>query len=115
VIKLPQPVDVTQIAVDPGAICGHGASASTGAFRIETSTDGVVFTESSTGVFASDGSDNGHLNVIPMNAGTGDNVQYVKFWIGSPNIPGGLTSCPGPLSGCQFMDVAEIEVHGTAS
>ena len=40
-VDLARPVDVTGFGVDPAATCGNGPSASTGGYRIETSTDGV--------------------------------------------------------------------------
>jgi hypothetical protein len=113
-IKLPQPVDLTEFAVDPNATCGDGASASTKDFKIETSTDGGTFVESAAGSFPSDRSANGHLNPIAVGAGTGDNVQFVRFTMLTPNLLPEQV-CPGPFSGCDFMDMSEIEVYGTAS
>ena len=114
VIKLPQPVDLTQFAVDPNATCGDGASASTKDYKIETSTDGVNFAVSNQGSFPSDRSAKGHLNPLPVAAGTGDNVQYVKFTMLTPNLLP-TQVCPGPFSGCDFMDMSEIEVYGIVS
>jgi len=111
-IKLPQPVNVAAIAVDPGNTCGDGGSASTGAFSIETSTDGVTFTVAATGTFGA--ADRHRLNSVPLTAGQ-SNVQYVKLWLRGTQVPGGLASCPGPYSGCDFMDMSDIEVYGTSA
>jgi extracellular elastinolytic metalloproteinase len=48
---MPVPVDVSEIAIDPTANCGDGGSASTGQFRLETSTDGTAYAEAATGTF----------------------------------------------------------------
>ncbi|MGH8834014.1 MAG: M36 family metallopeptidase [Actinomycetes bacterium] len=112
VIKLPVAVDVSEIAVDPTANCGDGGSASTGDFRLETSTDGVTFVTAATGTFGV--ANRGQLNSIPLNPGTTDNVQYVRWTELSPQIPGGFPSCPG-FAGCTFMDTTELEVYGLAA
>ena len=39
------PADTSIVTVDPTATCGDGGSASTGAYKIETSTNGVAFVD----------------------------------------------------------------------
>ena len=56
------------------------------------------------------------MNSVTLNAGTGDGVQFVRFTMIAPQvfqIPG--ASCPGPFSGCDFMDMSELEVYGSPS
>ncbi len=112
VIRLPVPVNVSEIAVDPTANCGDGGSASTGDFLLETSTDGVTYQTAATGTFGV--ANRGHLNSIPLNPGTTDNVQCVRWTELSPQIPGGFPSCPG-FAGCTLMDTTELEVYGLAA
>jgi extracellular elastinolytic metalloproteinase len=112
VVKLPRAVNVTEIAVDPGNTCGDGGSASTKGYRVETSADGVTFMVASEGAFGP--TDRHHLNSVPLNAGTTAGVSFIRFTMLSPQIPGDpATLCPGPFSGCQFMDMSELEVYGT--
>ena len=41
-------------------------------------------------------------------------MQYIRFTMVSPQLPGNpATVCPGPFSGCLFMDMSEMEVFGT--
>jgi len=43
-------------------------------------------------------------------------VNFVRFTMLSPQLPGDpATLCPGPFSGCQFLDMSEIEVYGAPS
>ena len=113
VVDMKQAVDIREFAVDPAATCGDGGSASTGAFRIETSPDGTTWTESAAGVFDVD--DRGRLNpVAPVAGATG--VRFVKFWIMGNQTPDFATNCPGgAFSGCSFSDVTELEVYGAPS
>ena len=53
------------------------------------------------------------FNTVPLNAGTTGNVRFVRFWMRGTQVPGGTASCPGPFSGCTFMDMSEIAVYGT--
>src|SRR3954447_4226682 len=113
VIQLPQAVDVSEFAVDPSATCGDGGSASTGGFTIETSPDGVTFTEAANGTFTID--DRGRLNSVLPTAGTAG-VRFVRFTITSNQTPNFPTNCPGGnFSGCSFTDLTEIEVYGAPS
>jgi len=113
VVKLPQAIDVSTFEVDPSNTCGDPGSASTGMFRIDTSPDGTSYTTAAEGTFTS--ADRGRFNVVTPTAGT-DGVQYVKFWMLSPQVPDCATNCPdGPFAGCTFTDMTEIEVFGPPS
>ena len=115
-IQLPEPVDVSSITVDPTANCGDGPSASTGAFRVEVSTDGTAFTEVSDGEFSAD--DLGQANEVPLTGST-DGVLYVRYWIDAPLVlvdtdAYGEDACSsgGDFSGCDYQDAVELEVYG---
>ena len=113
VVKLPQAVDIATFEVDPSNTCGDPGSASTGQFRIETSPDGTTYTTAAEGAFTS--ANRGKFNVVTPTAGT-EGVQYVKFWMLSPQVPDFATNCPnGPFAGCTFTDMTEIEVFGPPS
>jgi extracellular elastinolytic metalloproteinase len=110
VVKLPQAVDITSFEVDPSNTCGDRGSASTGQFRIETSPDGTTYTTAAEGTFTP--TNRARFNVVTPTAGT-IGVQYVKFWMLSPQVPDFATTCPdGPFAGCVFTDMTEIEVFG---
>jgi len=110
-VKLAQAVDVAAVAIDPGNTCGDGASASTSDYTIETSPDGVTFTLAATGTFGS--ADDHHLNSVTLTSGTTAGILYVRFTMKGTQVPGGLAACPGNFSGCDFMDMSELEVYGT--
>ena len=113
VVHLNQAYDMKSFGVDPSASCGDGASASTGAYRIETSPDGTNWTQVASGTFTK--ADNGTLNpVIPDTVQTG--VHFVRFWVDSNQTPAFSQNCPnGAFSGCQFVDLTELEIHGSPS
>lgn len=111
-VRLPHAVNITAIAVDPGNTCGDGGSASTGAYTVETSTDGTTFTLAASGTFGP--ADRHRLNSVPLTAGTTAGVGFVRFTMVSPQLPGNASDlCPGAFSGCLFMDMSEMEVYGT--
>ena len=112
-IQLPVAVDVTEISIDPGNTCGDGGSASTGDFRLETSTDGTTFVEAASGRFGV--ADRHRLNSVPLNAGTTDNIRFVRFTMESTQLVEAGGTCPGPFSACDFMDMSELAVYGIAS
>jgi extracellular elastinolytic metalloproteinase len=111
VVDMKQAIDLTEFDVDPTATCGDGGSASTGAFRVETSPDNSTWTIAAEGTFTVD--DRGRLNPVPLTAGTQD-VRYVRFWILGNQTPDFATNCPnGPYSGCLFTDLTELAAYGT--
>lgn len=102
-IALPEAIDVSAFNVDPGEVCGDESSAATGKFRIETSRDGVTFTEASAGAFTS--ANNHRPNVIDAPAGTKE-VRFVKYTMLEPQSQG------ADHDGVDFMDTSEFEVYG---
>ena len=63
---LPEAIDVTGFGLDPANTCGNDIGASTGGYRVETSSDGVNFTTAAQGTFGP--ADRGRLNVVPPSA-----------------------------------------------
>lgn len=122
-ITLPQPIDIavgsdpvfgTAFRVDPTAVCGDARSASTNEFRIEVSSDGSTWTTAVDGAFgAIDQPDtNGRYFDVPSDIDATD-VQFVRFWMDSPQVPNFSVNCPaGSFSGCRFMDMTELLVFG---
>ncbi|MEP7090648.1 MAG: M36 family metallopeptidase [Nocardioidaceae bacterium] len=112
VLKLPQAVDVSEIAVDPSGTCGDSGSASTGPYSIETSTDGTTWTTASSGTFTP--ADRGRFNSPTLAGGSTDAVHYVRYTMKDSQVLQ-VGSCPGAFSGCDFIDSSELEVYGTPS
>jgi extracellular elastinolytic metalloproteinase len=133
VVRLPVKVNVSEIKVDPSNTCGDPGSSSTRGFRIDVSSDGVLFAPLTSGVFY-------RANRAKMNtvfAGSLPGIQYVRFWILNPQVPAaGATACTGAadcgtapeddsgvaahcgvgkdnaFGGCTFMDMVELAVYG---
>jgi extracellular elastinolytic metalloproteinase len=109
-IALPRAVNLTGFAVNPSAVCGDGGSASTGDYRMETSVDGSTWLLSASGTFTP--ADRGRMNPVTPAAGTASGVRYLRFTMVTPQVFQ-IGSCPGPFSGCDFMDVAEVAAYGS--
>ena len=69
VLRLPEPIDVTQFALDPAEGCGDTAASATGAYLIETSPDGTAWSTAHQGVFTS--AARHQLNFVTPTAGRG--------------------------------------------
>ena len=111
-IRLPRDIDVTSFGVNPSNTCGDGGSASTGGYRLETSRDGRRWSVASEGTFTA--ANRNTLNILAPSGRSGRGVRYVRFWMLTPQVPGGTAaSCPGAFSGCDFMDMTELEVYGS--
>ncbi|GAA1548611.1 hypothetical protein GCM10009804_01180 [Kribbella hippodromi] len=110
-IKLPAKVNVSNFNVDPSNTCGDPGSSSTGQYRIETSADGSTWATAAEGTFGA--ANRGKYNLVaPTGNATG--VQYVRFWMLSPQVPDFATNCPnGAFGGCKFTDMTELQVFGT--
>ena len=114
-----------------GSNADGSGSASTGDYRIETSTDGTTYAVAAAGQFTPD--NRGQLNLVTPAAGTGSGVRFVRFTMITPQVPTSGNTCtdasncddtgvplrcgpnppvPGNFGGCQFMDMSEIEVYG---
>jgi extracellular elastinolytic metalloproteinase len=112
VVHLDRAYDIKSFGVDPSASCGDGASASTGAYQIETSPTGLdgSWTTVKDDTFTS--ANNGRINPVTPNSNqTG--VNFVRFTVKGNQTPSFSTSCPGgAFSGCQFVDLTELEIFG---
>jgi extracellular elastinolytic metalloproteinase len=109
-VGLPKAVANSQFAVDPSASCGDGGSASTGDYRIETSTDGTTWVAAASGTFTP--ANRGRLNLVTPAAGSATAVRFVRFTMVTPQVFQ-VGSCPGPFAGCDAVDLTELEVYGT--
>ena len=101
-VALPQAVDVDVFALDPGAVCGDDDTAGVGKFRIETSPDGVRFTQAAVGT-TTGVSDPANLFVPTAGA---EGVRFVRYTMLEPRRQG-----PGD-DGRDFMDTTELELFG---
>ncbi|MGH3502589.1 MAG: M36 family metallopeptidase, partial [Nocardioidaceae bacterium] len=109
VVKLPKKVTLSGFAVNPSNTCGDPGSSSTGDYKIETSSDGTTWSTAKEGTFTEG---DRQLTEVPIDSPVPD-VQYVKFWILSPQVPDFSTTCPeGNYGGCTFTDMTELEVFG---
>jgi extracellular elastinolytic metalloproteinase len=114
VIRLAQPVTVAELLVDPSGTCVHpDPSKSTKGYRIETSTDGKAWKKAATGRFGA--ADLGRLNRVPLAAGTGTAVRFVRYTMLSSQVPGDIAKVCKDFEypGCQQMSVSEIKVYGS--
>ena len=50
---------------------------------------------------------------MPLNAGTGTSVKFVRFTMISTQVADLGGTCPGTFSGCDFLDSTEVAVYGT--
>ncbi|MBP2353512.1 hypothetical protein JOF29_004622 [Kribbella aluminosa] len=110
-VKLPAKVNISNFNVDPSNTCGDPGSSSTGQYKIETSVDGTTWATAAQGTF--DATNRGKYNLVaPTGNATG--VQYVRFWMLSPQVPDFQNNCPnGAFGGCKFTDMTELQVFGT--
>jgi hypothetical protein len=60
--------------------------------------------------------DTGRENAVPLKSGTGQNVQYVRVtMLGNQAADNGVDCAKGSgPSGCEFLDMTELIVHGAS-
>jgi extracellular elastinolytic metalloproteinase len=109
VVKLPVAVNITEVAVNPSNTCGDSGSASTGDYKVETSVDGTTWLVANQGHF---GVANRHVNSLPLAPGTGTKVLFIRYTMISTQVADLGGNCPGPFSGCDFMDSTELAAYG---
>jgi formylglycine-generating enzyme required for sulfatase activity len=111
VVDLGGTFDLSGFGVDPSATCTDGGSASTGAYRIETSASASgPWTQVKAGTFTP--ADDGRINQITPDS-PAHGVRFVRFWMDSNQVPSFGTNCPnGAYSGCVFVDLTELQVYG---
>src|SRR5206468_9512398 len=69
-IKLPNAVDIVEIAIDPSNTCGDPGSSATHHYKVETSTDGTSWNVVNEGHFYA--ANRGHLNTVTPARGERD-------------------------------------------
>ncbi len=107
VIELPQAIDITAFAVDPGSTCGDAGSASTGDYLLEVAAAAAgPWVEAASGTFTVD--DRGVMVDIPVTVP--DGMQYVRYTMLSPQVPD-FAGCPDDFAGCTYMDSSELAVY----
>jgi len=107
VVELPAAVNISELVINPSATCGDDPTASTGGYRVETSSDGTAWTTAAEGHFP-----NGTVTAtpVPLTAGS-TGVQFIRFtMVTSQAQDAGV--CPGQVSGCEFLDSTELAVYG---
>ena len=109
VIQLPVAVNIGQLQINPSNTCGDSGSASTGDYKVETSTDGVTWTLGNAGHFTPA---DRHLNTVPLAAGSNTGVTFIRYTMISTQVGDLGGTCPGGFSGCDFMDSTELAVYG---
>jgi extracellular elastinolytic metalloproteinase len=110
VIALPVAVNIAELQINPSNTCGDSGSASTGDYKVETSTDGNTWTLGNAGHF---GIADRHANTVPLAAGSATGVKFIKYTMIGTQVGDLGGACPGPFSGCNFMDSTELAVYGT--
>jgi len=112
IVQLPAAVNVSTIAINPTGNCGDDASASTGDYRLETSTDGTTWTTASEGHFGVANRDK--MNDLTLAGGSSTGVRYLRYtMLGNQVAEEGIT-CPDNYAGCYYVDTVEIGVYGSA-
>ncbi|MEN8674079.1 M36 family metallopeptidase [Nocardioides sp.] len=107
VIALPQAVDITTIAVDPGNTCGDPGSSSTADYVLEVgATAEGPWTEAASGTFTE--GDRGTLVDIPVTVPPA--MSFVRYTMVSPQVPD-FAGCPDAFGGCTYMDSSELAVY----
>ncbi|WP_412539027.1 M36 family metallopeptidase [Longispora sp. K20-0274] len=109
--RLPDAVDVTEVTVDPAAACGVGPSGSVGDYRLETSADGVTWRAAASGHFGV--ADRNRPTPVPLAAGTGAGVRWLRFTMLGTQLVDAGGNCPGAFAACTFVSASELVVHGT--
>ncbi len=102
-ISLPQAIDVTTFAVDPGATCGDDDSASTRRLRIQTAPGGAAAPFTTVGTVNYGAGNNHKLNTFVPATGAA-NVRRVKITM--------LANQGGGPAAANFMDLSEFQVWG---
>ncbi|HET8658136.1 MAG TPA: carboxypeptidase regulatory-like domain-containing protein, partial [Micromonosporaceae bacterium] len=111
VVRLPVAVNVSQVFINPSNTCGDAGSASTSGYRVETSPDGTTWTLASSGDF---GIADRSYHAVPLAGGTAG-VRFLRYTMLSTQVVDLGGACPGPFSGCFFVDSVELGVYGTPS
>ena len=106
-VKLPAPIDVSKLVVDPSANCGDDLSASTAGYSVEFSTDGTTWQTASEGTFDSS---QDKPNDLPVPDAVKAGVRFVRMTMKSNQ---GLSADPTGMS-TDFIDMTDLSLYGTS-
>jgi hypothetical protein len=106
-IRLPAPVDVAQLVVDPSANCGDDLSASLGGYRVEFSKDGKAFETASEGEF---GAADNQPTELAVPEGIKGGVRFVRMTMKSNQ---GVATEPSGGS-TDYLDMTDLSLYGTS-
>lgn len=115
-VRLPAAVNISTLQIDPSGTCGDTVVASAGKYTVSTSKDGTTFRTAAAGTFTP--ADIGHLVTVPLAAGTGTAVKYIRYTIYSNQASQLGVTCTGGAGddeGCPWFDSQEMEVFGLRS
>lgn len=112
-IKLPKPVTISRLSIDPDAGCSRDPSSATRDYKVETSIDGKTWTTAATGAFAD--ANRGKLNPVTLAPGGEKQIGFVRYTMVAPQVPGdfGETCAKSPSAGCFVFGSAELSIQGT--
>jgi extracellular elastinolytic metalloproteinase len=110
VIELSQAVDVAEVVINPSATCGDSGSASTGDYKLETSTNGTTWVLANQGHFTPA---DRKPTTVPLAGGSTADVAFIRYTMIGTQVGDLGGTCPGNFSGCDFMDSTELAVYGT--
>ncbi|WP_445152525.1 discoidin domain-containing protein [Baekduia sp. Peel2402] len=91
-VALPVPVDTTTVVLTPGGACGHGDGAALKDYKIETSPDGVTWSDAASGSLSG-------ANDAPVSV-TANGVRYVRV------------AALSAQDGGSTIDLRELQVFG---
>jgi extracellular elastinolytic metalloproteinase len=106
-VKLPAPVDVDKLVVNPSANCGDDLSASLAGYSVEFSTDGTTFKTASAGTF---GASDNQANELTVPDDVKPGVRFVRMTM--KNNQGLATEPTGGST--EFLDMTELSIYGTS-
>ena len=111
VVKLPAPVDVKQLVIDPTENCFDDPTSALAGYKVEFSQDGTAWTTIAEGTFTPA---DRRPNDIPVADSARSRVRFVRMTMKSPM---GLIADPTTLSMTylEFMDMTELSIYGTSA
>ena len=112
VVELPQPIDVSEIAVDRVRRAVTAAAPPPARTRSRRPRTARNWTTANQGTFTP--ADRGHFSSPPLAAGSTDAVRFVRYTMKDSQV-NQVGSCPGNFSGCDFIDSSELEVYGSTA
>jgi hypothetical protein len=96
-IRLPAPIDVASLVIDPSGNCGDDSTASLAGYKVEFSADGTAFQTASEGEFGDSGP-----NELDVPQAVRGNVRFVRMTMKSNQ------------GGSDYLDMTELSLYGTS-